>query len=221
MAEDWDLSAVVRGCRSSLLASATTTCSSKDPPLSLIKQENEAFSFPNLIQPTTNGFQELHQFFKPFIPTTNKTTTISTSDFALAGSSNSSDNKSININNININASSSASAATISYASSNIRHLSASELQRFHDQHVQQLEKQMQIQDQLQLAHQKPQFQIPQQGQIGVGGSSNNNPAMTSTLPNTQQANQPTTRSRKRYANRIFIYDSFYKLCVIHMYVYD
>ncbi|KAK4280275.1 hypothetical protein QN277_011917 [Acacia crassicarpa] len=208
--EDWDISAVVRGCRSSAAAAAATSTntppasssssSSKGVPLPLIKQENEVCSIPSLIQPTTNGFQELQRLLRPFIPTTTTTTTISTSgcgiypnssftDFAVPGSSSN------NINN-NINTS-----ASFSYASNTRPHFvpqaspstSSPGLQRFHDQHVQKLQKQKQIQDQLQqLVHQKQQFLTPP-GQISSGGS--NNSVMT--LPNTQAA-QVTTRSRKR-----------------------
>ncbi|KAJ1385382.1 WRKY domain [Sesbania bispinosa] len=83
MAEDWDLFAIVRSCQS-----ATNTATTKNPPNttntthpslanSTVKEEEEeyeAFSFPNIVQPMTNEFQELNQLFTSFNPTTNTTT---------------------------------------------------------------------------------------------------------------------------------------------------
>ncbi|KAI9070554.1 hypothetical protein K1719_016042 [Acacia pycnantha] len=185
--EDWDLSAVVRGCRSFAAVAATSTntpppsasssSSSKDVPLPLIKQENNVFSFSSLIQPTTNGFQELHQLLRPFIPTTTTatttTTTISTSgcgiypnssftDFAVQGSSS---------NNINNNINTSASS---SYAFNTRPHFVPQASPSTSSPGFQQ------------------QFLTPP-GQIRSGGSTNSGMA----LPNTQAA-QATTRSRKR-----------------------
>ncbi|XP_028782023.1 LOW QUALITY PROTEIN: probable WRKY transcription factor 27 [Neltuma alba] len=182
MAEGWDLSAVVRGCRSSSPSSATaaasttttsittpSSSSSKDLSLPLIKEENDIFSFPSLTQQ--------NQWIHPFIPTTTKTTTISTSgcgiypnssftDFAGEGSSSCTNN-----NNIDTASSSSSSlVASGSYASHIRPHFmpqaspastsSSSGFQRFHDQHVQQLQ-QHSNSNQLQLVHQKQQFQKP------------------------------------------------------------
>ncbi|XP_028800497.1 probable WRKY transcription factor 27 [Neltuma alba] len=227
MAEGWDLSAVVRGCRSSSPSSATaaastttsittpSSSSSKDLSLPLIKEENDIFSFPSLTQPRTSGFQELHQLFRPFIPTTTKTTTISTSgcgiypnssftDFAGEGSSSCTNN-----NNIDTASSSSSSlVASGSYASHIRPHFmpqaspastsSSSGFQRFHDQHVQQLQQQTQIQNQLQLVHQKQQFQTPPNQ---ISGGNSNNSGMT--LPNTQAAQAIRSRKRKSQQKRM------------------
>ncbi|PON58217.1 WRKY domain containing protein [Parasponia andersonii] len=90
MAEDWDLYAVVRSCKSvttTTSSSATTTAaaaattdsmnSGKTTSLSedslsclaslTFEEENDPFfSFPNLGEPRTNAFQELQEFYKPF-----------------------------------------------------------------------------------------------------------------------------------------------------------
>ncbi|KAJ7969867.1 WRKY family transcription factor [Quillaja saponaria] len=80
MADDWDLFAVVRSCKSATTIATTnppTTAaiSTTEDPLSCLTsltfiEENDPFSFPNLLQPRTGGFQELQQFCVPFIPTT-------------------------------------------------------------------------------------------------------------------------------------------------------
>jgi len=85
--EDWDLFAVVRSCKA---AKFTATTNTENPPTIAstttprspntascldVSQENGSFSFPNLVQPPTNEFQELHQLLINFNPT--HTTTIS------------------------------------------------------------------------------------------------------------------------------------------------
>ena len=90
MAEDWDLYAIVRAGYKSATTSSTTTVpetppttatatSSSEETLSCLanltfNEENDPFSFPNLVQPRTNGFQELQQLFTSFIPTSTITT---------------------------------------------------------------------------------------------------------------------------------------------------
>ncbi|CAJ1952938.1 unnamed protein product [Sphenostylis stenocarpa] len=81
--EDWDLFAIVRSCKA---ATFTATTNTETPPTTTtprspntdscldVSQEHGSFSFPNLVQPTTNEFQELHQLLINFNPTT---TTIS------------------------------------------------------------------------------------------------------------------------------------------------
>ncbi|TKY51348.1 WRKY transcription factor 27 [Spatholobus suberectus] len=81
MAEDWDLFAIVRSCQSATNTATTaipqtTTNTSSSSVTSTVKEEKyDAFSFPNIVQPITNEFQELHQLFTPFNPTTTNTTT--------------------------------------------------------------------------------------------------------------------------------------------------
>lgn len=105
MAEDWDLYAVVRSCKSTTTTSsaATTTTTtaaaaassaaaaaidrmtggktmSSEDTLSCLasltfEEENDPFSFPDLVEPRNNAFQELQEFYKPFF-SNNPTTTI-------------------------------------------------------------------------------------------------------------------------------------------------
>lgn len=78
MAEDWDLFAIVRSCQSAtntstteILAQTTTINTSS----STVKEEkHDAFSFPNIVEPISNEFQELNQLFTPFNPTNTTTT---------------------------------------------------------------------------------------------------------------------------------------------------
>lgn len=100
MAEDWDLYAVVRSCKSATNTAIAAKASAateplkssvaravEDDPLSCLaslKFEDESddpFSFPNLVGSRANGFQELQQFYKPFVsnPTTTTTTTSTSS----------------------------------------------------------------------------------------------------------------------------------------------
>lgn len=100
MAEDWDLYAVVRSCKSAdNTATPATDSASTDPsnssvaraiedePLSCLAslkfedENDDRFSFPNLVESTTNAFQELQQFYKPFFsnPTTTTTKTSTSS----------------------------------------------------------------------------------------------------------------------------------------------
>ncbi|KAH1206873.1 putative WRKY transcription factor 27 [Glycine max] len=84
--EDWDLFAIVRSCKA---ATFTATTNTETPPTPApnttscldLSQENGSFSFPNLVQPTTNGFQELQhqQLVINFNPTNTTSTTSSTS----------------------------------------------------------------------------------------------------------------------------------------------
>ncbi|XP_014513231.1 probable WRKY transcription factor 27 [Vigna radiata var. radiata] len=84
MDEDWDLFAVVRSCQSTnntsttAIPETTTNTTSSSLLTSLLKEDRyDAFSFPNTIQPITNEFHQLHQFFSPFNPTTTNATTLS------------------------------------------------------------------------------------------------------------------------------------------------
>ncbi|XP_027357240.1 probable WRKY transcription factor 27 [Abrus precatorius] len=93
--EDWDLFAIVRSCKA---ATFTATTNTETPPTTTttnttvisntrssqdntcldaftVTQENGSFSFPNLVQPRTNEFQELQQLLMNFNPTTTTTTT--------------------------------------------------------------------------------------------------------------------------------------------------
>ncbi|XP_027364705.1 probable WRKY transcription factor 27 [Abrus precatorius] len=81
MAEDWDLFAIVRSCLSAtntatveIPQTTTNTISLTDTSSSLVtstvNEEYDVFSFPNIVQPITNEFQELHQLFTPVNPTT-------------------------------------------------------------------------------------------------------------------------------------------------------
>ncbi|KAK7380396.1 hypothetical protein VNO78_32906 [Psophocarpus tetragonolobus] len=88
--EDWDLFAIVRSCKA---ATFTATTNTETPPSTTstttngssnitsrldVSQENGSFSFPNLLQPPTNGFQELHQLLMNFNPTTSTISSTST-----------------------------------------------------------------------------------------------------------------------------------------------
>lgn len=84
MAEDWDLFAIVRSCQSAT-NTATAPIGNPPPPTTnttppslatfTFKEEyNEAFSFPNIVQPITNEFHDLNQLLTPFNPTTTNTT---------------------------------------------------------------------------------------------------------------------------------------------------
>lgn len=85
MAEDWDLHAVVRSCKSAATKKGTTisttttttntsTASEEDPLACLasltFEEENDLFSFPHLVEPRNNAFQELQELCKSFFPTT-------------------------------------------------------------------------------------------------------------------------------------------------------
>ncbi|KAG4380450.1 hypothetical protein AAZX31_16G160600 [Glycine max] len=85
--EDWDLFALVRSCKA---ATFTATTNTETPPtttpnttscLDLSQENGSLFSFPSLVQPTTNGFQELQhqQLVINFNPTNTTSTTTSTS----------------------------------------------------------------------------------------------------------------------------------------------
>ncbi|KAK7315147.1 hypothetical protein VNO77_33680 [Canavalia gladiata] len=93
--EDWDLFAIVRSCKAATFTATansetplttTNTRSSQDNSTAMscfdaftFSQEiNGSFSFPNLVQPTTNGFLELHQLLMKFNPTTNTGTNTNT-----------------------------------------------------------------------------------------------------------------------------------------------
>lgn len=190
--DDWDLYAVVRGgCRSTtttttlettstILSTRTSTSSSTITTLPLKeKEENDdvpllfSSSLPNnLIQP--NGFQELHQLFMPFIPTT----TTSGCNSSIYPNSSSSPFPDISgaIGSINI-IMPEANSSTFGYE------------EIFPDQLVQQKQNQNQ---QLQIVQQQK-FQDDRQ--IISSNNNNNNSAMT--FPNMQAAQTPT-RSRKR-----------------------
>ncbi|RDX60566.1 putative WRKY transcription factor 27, partial [Mucuna pruriens] len=105
--EDWDLFAIVRSCKAATFTAttnietppttttSTTTLESPDTPSCLdaftVNQENGSFSFPNLVQPTTNGFQELHQLLRNFNPTTSTITSTITSGLGINPNSTFSD----------------------------------------------------------------------------------------------------------------------------------
>lgn len=91
MAEDWDLYAVVRSCKSatnnSTKAANITTMPSEEDSLSCLaelkfEEDNNdfPFSFPNFEEPKDNAFQELEQFYKPFLPNPTITTTTSSTN---------------------------------------------------------------------------------------------------------------------------------------------
>ncbi|XP_061361342.1 probable WRKY transcription factor 27 [Gastrolobium bilobum] len=70
--EDWDLFAIVRSCQSATTENPpTATTTSSFATSSTVKDEHDAFSFPNMVQqPVTNEFQELNQLLTPFNTTT-------------------------------------------------------------------------------------------------------------------------------------------------------
>ncbi|EEF49038.1 hypothetical protein RCOM_1581940 [Ricinus communis] len=85
MAEDWDLYAIVRSCTSAAVnASNSNTNITTDIPVEngnsgnyldclaslTFDDEDDPFSFPDLVQPRNNGWQELQDSYKPFLPTT-------------------------------------------------------------------------------------------------------------------------------------------------------
>ncbi|GKV31234.1 hypothetical protein SLEP1_g39945 [Rubroshorea leprosula] len=83
MSEDWDLFAVVRSCSSATATATSTTAaakaeSNKGEPLAClasltVKEEADPFSFPNLAQPSNNGF--LQDSYRPFLSNPSPTTT--------------------------------------------------------------------------------------------------------------------------------------------------
>ena len=76
MDEDWDLFAIVRSCQSPTNTSTTPIPQTTTNTTSIVKEHKyDAFSFPNTVEPITNDFHHLHQFFSPFNPTTTTTTT--------------------------------------------------------------------------------------------------------------------------------------------------
>lgn len=83
MAEDWDLHAVVRSCKSATTKKTITTtaaaAAASEKPLACLasltfEEENDPFSFPHLVEPPrTTAFQELQEFCRSFFPTTTAT----------------------------------------------------------------------------------------------------------------------------------------------------
>ncbi|XP_061337344.1 probable WRKY transcription factor 27 [Gastrolobium bilobum] len=82
--EDWDLFAIVRSYKTNFAPiteipspTSTTIIQDTNPCLAnfTVSQENDSFSFPNLVQPRTNEFQELHQLLMNSNPTTPTSTT--------------------------------------------------------------------------------------------------------------------------------------------------
>lgn len=83
MAEDWDLHAVVRSCKSAITKKTITTtaaaAAASEKPLACLasltfEEENDPFSFPHLVEPPrTTAFQELQEFCRSFFPTTTAT----------------------------------------------------------------------------------------------------------------------------------------------------
>ncbi|KAE8077774.1 hypothetical protein FH972_016304 [Carpinus fangiana] len=83
MAEDWDLHAVVRSCKSATTKKTITTtaaaAAAAEEPLACLasltfEEENDPFSFPHLVEPPrATAFQELQEFCKSFFPTTTAT----------------------------------------------------------------------------------------------------------------------------------------------------
>ncbi|KAH7538111.1 hypothetical protein FEM48_Zijuj03G0164500 [Ziziphus jujuba var. spinosa] len=106
MAEDWDLYAVVRSCKSAthtatataaaaadddniypISSSTSATCATEgeeEDPLACLaslkfEENDDPFSFPNLlVEPRNNAFQELQQFYEPFFSNHTTTTTTTT-----------------------------------------------------------------------------------------------------------------------------------------------
>ncbi|KAI4351626.1 hypothetical protein L6164_005969 [Bauhinia variegata] len=96
MDDDWDLYAIVRSCKFLTSPTSTATAAVEAPPVTAatatgnasssgnalaclasltFKEENDPFSFPNLVQPASSGFQELDQMVMPFAPTNTNTAT--------------------------------------------------------------------------------------------------------------------------------------------------
>lgn len=100
VAENWDLYAVVRSCSSAIDASSATTTSNitnenstsvSENPLSFLaslkfEEEEDPFSFPNLVQERNNGFEELQDSFKSFLSNTTAITNTASKDDILSSS---------------------------------------------------------------------------------------------------------------------------------------
>lgn len=76
--EDWDLFAIVRSCKAATFTTPTTT--TQTPPTNTRSPHQNTTKLeplqPNIVQPKTNGFLELHQLLvNNFNPTTTTTTT--------------------------------------------------------------------------------------------------------------------------------------------------
>ena len=187
MAEGWDLSAIVRSCQPATttatteipLITTTTTTNTISPQHTTVKEEYDAFSFPNLLQPviTNELHDELNQLLlTPFNPTTN--TNANTTTTSGGG--------------INPDSPDSAGCIGQHERQQQLEHLphpsiiwphlvpeaSTSCFNRFHDQH-----QSSQQQNQLQLV-QKQESQVLSQS------------SSATVLPDTQPQ---TPRSRKRY----------------------
>ncbi|XP_031269536.1 probable WRKY transcription factor 27 [Pistacia vera] len=101
-AENWDLDAVVRSCSSAI--DTTTTYSREasnithenatvsENPLSVLaslkfEEEEDPFSFPNLVQERSNGFEELQDSYKSFFSNTTTTNATGKDDIFSSSSS--------------------------------------------------------------------------------------------------------------------------------------
>ncbi|KAF8044085.1 hypothetical protein BT93_A2151 [Corymbia citriodora subsp. variegata] len=100
MADDWDLSALVRSCSSPAFASASTASASASaaaavPPesenplaclasLTFEDEDDDQFGFPNLVEPGNGGaLDELQELYRPFYPDVDRSLSLA-SDFSPA-----------------------------------------------------------------------------------------------------------------------------------------
>lgn len=92
MAEDWDLSALVRSCSSSSAASASSAAAAPpegENPLACLASltfeddDKDPFGFPNLAAPRNGALDELRELYRPFYPDADRSLSRA-SDFAPA-----------------------------------------------------------------------------------------------------------------------------------------
>lgn len=88
MAEDWDLSALVRSCSSAAAAAAASAPGSESPlaclaSLTFGEEEDGPFGFPNLVEPRNGDLDELQELYRPFYPDVDRSLSLA-SDFAAA-----------------------------------------------------------------------------------------------------------------------------------------
>ncbi|KAI3419589.1 WRKY domain-containing protein, partial [Psidium guajava] len=74
MADDWDLTAVVRSCSSAAAAAAAPPENQNPLPclasFSFEEVDNEPFGFPHLVEPRNEALDELRELTRPFYPNT-------------------------------------------------------------------------------------------------------------------------------------------------------
>ncbi|KAI6696382.1 hypothetical protein NL676_016501 [Syzygium grande] len=88
MAEDWDLSALVRSCSSAAAAASAAAPGSENPlaclaSLTFGEEEDGPFGIPNLVEPRNGALDELQELYRPFYPDVDRSLSFA-SDFAAA-----------------------------------------------------------------------------------------------------------------------------------------